>query len=134
MRESEGGTLKHTLQYLYIGNTAQSRPERPSHPSIFSAGRAKPLSTSPGSPNVFTTRSTTTTHTITDRVIHSLEFTPRWLLTTATGPPKSNYGASSSSSIGGCGRCKTHVGVYTTRVYAHAYAYAAQSDSFETWM
>lgn len=134
MRESEGGTLKHTLQYLYIGNTAQ---ERPSHPSIFSAGRAKPLSTSPGSPNVFTTRSTTTTtnNTTTDRVIHSLGFTPRWLLTTATGPPKSNYGASSSSSsIGGCGRCKTHVGVYTTRVYAYAYAYAAQSDSFETWM
>lgn len=41
-----------SIQYLYIGNTAQ---ERPSHPSIFSAGRAKPLSTSPGSPNVFTT-------------------------------------------------------------------------------
>lgn len=77
-----------SIQYLYIGNTAQSRPrERPSHPSIFSAGRAKPLSTSPGSPNVFTTRSTTTTthNTTTDRVIHSLEFPPRCLLTTATG-------------------------------------------------
>lgn len=31
MRESEGGTLKHTLQYLYIGNTAQERPSHPSH-------------------------------------------------------------------------------------------------------
>lgn len=36
MRESEGGTLKHTLQYLYIGNTAQRRNQRdpPIHPSF----------------------------------------------------------------------------------------------------
>lgn len=133
MRESEGGTLKHTYSTFILETQRKADQQRdpPIHP-IFSAGRAKPLSTSPGSPNVFTTRSTTTTHTITDRVFIHLNS----LLTTATGARRVRYygAGSSSSSIGGCGRCKTHVGVYTTRGYAHAYAYAAQSDTFETWM
>lgn len=103
MRESEGGTLKHTLQYLYIGNTAQ---ERPSHPSIFSAGRAKPLSTSPGSPNVFTTRSTTTTHTITDRVFIHLNSLHALLLTTATGARRVTMAPAAAAASAAAGDAK----------------------------
>lgn len=41
---SEGGTLKHTLQYLYIGNTAQSRQTRETLPSIHLFGRSRETS------------------------------------------------------------------------------------------
>lgn len=43
MRDSEGGTLKHTYSTFILETQRKADQERPSHPSIFSAGRAKPL-------------------------------------------------------------------------------------------
>lgn len=70
MRESEGGYLKAYLQYLYIGNTAQSRP-RETLPSIHLFGRSRETSLDfTRLPERFYYRSTTTTtnNTTTDRV------------------------------------------------------------------